>query len=44
MEVLPNGQTVDEIMREIARGKDSISFQDFMKYITKVSGRRDERR
>eukprot|EP00913_Durusdinium_trenchii_P033677 g31526.t1 len=38
--VLPNGQTVDDVMEEIAGGKQSISFQDFVAYIGEVSTRR----
>ncbi|CAJ1404776.1 unnamed protein product [Effrenium voratum] len=40
VEVLPNGQTVDEVMEEIAGSKSSISFKDFMKYLSRISRRR----
>lgn len=44
VEVLPNGQTVDEVMDEIAGGKQSISFPDFVEYISKVSVKRRKSR
>eukprot|EP00434_Breviolum_minutum_P044034 symbB.v1.2.039285.t1/scaffold6462.1/size17898/1 len=37
VEVLPNGQTVDEVMQDIAGGKQSISFPDFQQYISEAS-------
>jgi len=44
VEVLPNGQTVDEVMQDIAGGKQSISFPDFQQYISQASAQRRKSR
>mmetsp|Transcript_87287 Transcript_87287/g.154674 ORF Transcript_87287/g.154674 Transcript_87287/m.154674 type:complete len:1085 (-) Transcript_87287:90-3344(-) len=33
VEMLPSGQTVDEVMEEVGDGKDCITFQDFLEYL-----------
>jgi len=40
VEVLPNGQTVDEVMAEIGGSKQSITFHDFLNYLSRASAQK----
>jgi len=40
VEVLPDGSTVDQIMREVANGEGAITFEAFAAYISKTSPER----